>query len=442
MGENTDNPQEMNKNVEKVETRSGQKPGKKEKTEKVRKPGKPDKPKKEKKSAVPGEALPLGGKIIGILQLALIVPVYVFMAVKAYMYYFSEDAYDHVLILIDNLRLQNIAESEGILLAGAIVFTVYALLVLVSSIFLFLRFKRLKVASMIVSIAAILAAVVFTALLLAFNGRLLYLLILIPHCGWYAFVIFYYITRLSPESGEYLQMAQEKKAVRAANKASKAGNEIDEEYEEDIQDVEEISEEDPIREKVLAESTGTEVRVSAPVKRKVVKIRKKSKRKVIDPNRLPKLAYFIAMVHTFFYGIIYMLGAVINIIATFNEDYDIMFQEFLRSLEIKNIEITQLQLRMVFIVQAAVSIAFLVSGIGLFRRSDMMRRFTVNMIITLAVVSLFSIVLQGMDAFNPYMIGYFVWFAFAGFYLNRSSLDLYFRSREPKEEYIIEEIEE
>lgn len=363
---------------------------------------------------------PLGAKIIAIMQILLVVPLYVFLAVKSFMMYFSEDAMDYVSDFIDLLDLKDIAISESLLLAGAILFTLLALAVLVSSIFLLFNFKKLRISTLFVSIAAILFAVVFSALMLRFDGEKLFLLGLIPHCGWYGLVVLYYTLKLSDDAQ---LRAQEKEDL-----------EEEEEYEEDELEESEDVEEEVEEDEVIAAKVETEVKTVRPIKKikpkvkkkKLKKVKKAKKKKEIDPSRMPKGLIFIAIMHTMLLGVANMVGGIINILATFNEDYDIMFQNFIRSLEVKNIDITQMQLRVVFIVHVLLAILFFVSGIGLFRKSNMMRRFTLNMVIALAIFSALSLVLQGFGSFNPFMLSYFVWFGFVIFYLTRESLDIYF----------------
>lgn len=365
------------------------------------------------------EKAPLGSKLIAILQLIFLVPLYGFVAVKSFMIRFSENAVEYVEDFIELLDLKDIALNENLYLVFGIIFTLLLLGVLVSSIFLLLNKKKLQVLTLIMSVVAILSAVVFTALMIAFEGDKRFLLALIPHFAWFAGVILYYSLKLAERPASFGEEDEEVDEEELDEDEEEEEYEEDEETDEDSADVAESV----VKEEVVKK----DVKKKQKVKKAKTKTKIKGKKKKVKDGRGYTVCLIItAIMHTFVLGILNLLAGLINVCASFSPDYDILFQNFIRTFEVKNIEITQLQLRTVFLVHVVVAILFIISGVGMFRKSSMLRTFTVYLVGTLAVFSGLSLLLQGFQAFNPYMAGYFVWFAFVLIYLNLRRLDIYF----------------
>lgn len=377
----------------------------------------------------PKEKSPLGCKLIAIIQLVLLVGLYGFVGVKALMMRFSDNAIEYVEDFVELLDLKDIALNENFFLVVGLLFLLLMIGVLISSIFLLLNKKKLRVVSLVVSVIAILAAVVFTALMIAFEGDKMFLLALVPHFGWYGGVILYY-------------------SLKLADRPDSFGDEEDEsEEDEKFEEEEDIEIDDSEEESVEAPSIGESVEKVEVVRKVSKKIKKKTKPKATKGKRIKKkkvpdgrgytvCLLIIAITHTFVLGIINLLASLINLCSTFNADWDILFQNFIRTFEVKNIEISQLQIRTVFAVYVLVAIMFIVSGVGMFRKSSILRSFTVYLVGTIAVFSGLSLLLQGFQAFDRYMALYFAWFVFVLVYLNLRKLDIYFAPKARKDEVV------
>jgi hypothetical protein len=422
--------------------------------------------KKEKKPLPPGEKRSIWSVLLGVVQLA-VAGAYGFFAVKSFMNFASEDAIDIVETAVDELGMQDIVISENLLMFVGVMFAVLALMALVSTVFLILQKRVLKRASMYMSIAAELIAVVCVALFFAFKANLFFLLYGIPHLVWFAIVIAY--TAVSTNDPlEAARRKAEKEAKRLAKKeakAKKAQEENDEESEEEEEQEEspavvkteaakeeksgEERGEDSAEFAVVADPVTKKVAVSAAAKKTVVKkviveeeedvdeepeeevvvVKKKKKTKQKPKAKKKKwkirhvLYWIIASVHMALLGLVLFVGSVINAIASNSEDYDIMFQNFLRDFEIRDIVISKTQLMSVFILHAVVSIVFIVTGIGLLRRSkrfaDITKFFSIGLLVFMAL----SLLMQGFASFTIMMGVYFAWFLFVSIYFQVAKLD-------------------
>ena len=397
--------------------------------------------KTEKKTAAPAEKKGAGSAkkgsawsvVLGAAQLAA-VGLYGFLAFRNIADFASENAIDIVETAVDDLGLQEIVISENLLLFVGIVCAVLAIASLVSTVFLIVQKRALKRAAMYISIAAELVAVVGVALFFAFKANLFFLLFFIPHVVWYGIVIAYTaVSTADPEA------AARRKAEKEAKKRAEA------EEEEAVEETEEAPEEAA---DVPAAETTTAV-AAAPAAKKTV-VRKvvveeqedaaeevgvvKKRKKAAKPKAKKKktkikfvLYWIIAAVHTAVLGLIMFVGSVINAIASNSEDYDIMFQNFLRDFEVRDVTITKTQLMSVFILHALVSVAFMVTGLGLIRRSkrfaDVTKHFTLGVLILMAL----SLLMQGFASFTIMMGVYFAWFLFVTIYFRVADLEGFLR---------------
>lgn len=382
--------------------------------------------------------------IIGVLQLSA-VGLYGFLAVRAFMNFASEDAIDIVETFVDEIGFQDMVISENLLLFAGIACAMLALISLVSTVFLIIQKRPLKRAAMYLSIAAELVAVVAIALVIAFKANLFYLLFILPHVFWYGLVILYVaISTRDPLAAA--KRKAEKEARKAAEKAEEEAEET-EEVEETVAETQDAgSAQEPVAlaskpaaaavktvvKKIVVEEEAEAEEVVIVKKKKTIKAKPKAKKKKAKIRFI--LYWIIATVHTALLGVVLLVGSIINAIASNSEDFDIMFQNFLRDFEVRDIVITKTQMMSVFILHAILSLSFIVTGIGLLRRSYRFAEFTKHFSLGLLIFMALSLLMQGFSSFTIMMGVYFAWFLFVTVYFRVAKLDGFLRKPQEDED--------
>jgi hypothetical protein len=364
-----------------------------------------------KSSSDEKKTTPVGARILGIIQFFPVAVLYIITSVLSFMSRFSDDPVEKVEELIDILELKDIALNESLFLVMGTYFALIGIALILSAVGLVFSVRPLRALTLPVSVLCILSGVVFSALMIAFGGNKLFLLILIPLFSWFGGVLAYCARMVNQES---LLSAEtpDTTAVIEAVTGTAAAEKVSATVAVTVQPEPEI-----VR-TVVEENSGSGQRTKEKKLKKV--------KSAPDGKGIPLGLKIIGGMHLVVLGIVNTIGGVINVFATFSEDYDILFQDFIRSLEIRDVAVSQVQLQVVFVIHILMAIAFLISGIGLLRKSDRFRKFTLYMIIGIAVFSVLSVLLQGIRAFNIFMILYFLWFGYVIFYLTRRKLDLYF----------------
>jgi len=383
--------------------------------------------------------------LLGLAQLA-VVGAYGFFAFKCFAAFASENAIDIIETVVDDLGLQELVISENLLLFVGIVAAVLALATLASTVFLIIQKRALKRAAMYISIGAELVAVVGIALFCAFKANLFNLLYFIPHVLWYGTVVAYVaVSTADPAAAAKRKAEKEAKARAKAEEAADVDEEATEE--ENNGTIEQENGETVVEtesKKVIAEAV---VQKKAIVKKVVVeedeseevvvvtKKKKKPAKKAKKKTKIRRVLYWIiAIVHTAALGLVLFVGSVINAIASNSADYDIMFQNFLRDFEVRDITISKTQLMSVFILHAIVSIAFIVTGIGLLRRSKMFAEITKHFSLGVLIFMAVSLLMQGFASFTIMMGVYFAWFLFVTIFFRVANLDGFLRVPPPSDE--------